>query len=152
MKTVRVKVIVDNDVIKKYSIVNPAQIEFFIVAYLNDPDGWSKKGYFFEPVKENPHVFIHLSSPETIEQKCHFKGLSCAEMNGKNVWLSSQRWFHGASKSKLSLDNYRQYLVSHEIGHILGHDHEHCPCVGCKAPVMMQQTKGIGQCKPNTSL
>ena len=152
MKVIKVKVITDDDVIQKYSIVNPSQIEFFIIAYLNDPDGWSKKGYFFEPVRENENVTIHLSSPETIKKKCGMSGLSCAELGGTRMWLNSERWFHGASKSKLSLDNYRQYMVSHEIGHILGHDHQSCPCVGCKAPIMMQQTKGIGKCKPNTSV
>jgi hypothetical protein len=120
---------------------------------LNDPDGWSKKGYFFIPVSMNADVIIRLSSPETIEKKCGLpKGLSCAELGGKNMYLNADRWFHGASKSRLSLDNYRQYMVSHEIGHILGFDHEQCPCKGCPAPIMMQQTLGIGQCKPSTKV
>ncbi len=68
------------------------------------------------------------------------------------MYLNANRWFNGSAESKLRLDDYRQYMVSHEIGHILGHDHEYCPCVGCKAPVMMQQTIGIGKCKPNTSV
>ena len=150
---VKVKITTDEDVIRKYSIINPAQIEFYIAIYLNDPEGWSKKGYFFEPVSENADVFIRLSSPKTITEKCGLEGnLSCAEMNGKNMYLNSDRWFHGAAKSKLSLDDYRQYMVSHEIGHILGFDHTHCPCIDCPAPIMMQQTKGIGQCSPNTKV
>jgi hypothetical protein len=153
MKTIRVVVTPDEDVIYKYSIRNPAQIEFYVVTYLNDPDGWSKKGYFFMPVASHGDVSIRLSSPETIQNKCGLpKGLSCAELGGKHMYLNADRWFHGASKSKLSLDNYRQYMVSHEIGHILGFDHEECPCKGCPAPVMMQQTLGIGQCKPSTKV
>ena len=33
MKTIKVMITPDNDVIQKYSIRNPAQIEFFIVTY-----------------------------------------------------------------------------------------------------------------------
>jgi hypothetical protein len=153
MKTIKVVISADEDVIQKYSIRNPAQIEFYVTTYLNDPDGWAKKGYFFIPVEAHGDVIIRLSSPETIEKKCGLpKGLSCAEMGGKHMYLNSERWFHGSSKSKLSLDNYRQYMVSHEIGHILGFDHSECPCVGCPAPIMMQQTLGIGKCKPSTKV
>jgi hypothetical protein len=148
----RVKVVVDPDVQKKYS-TPPAQIEFYVVAYLNDPNGWSKKGHFFEPVSFNPDVTIHLSSNSTVNKECGLEGkLSCAIMNGKTMWLNAERWYHGASKSKLSLDDYRQYMVSHEIGHILGYEHVHCSGKGQPAPIMMQQTKGIGQCKPNTKV
>ena len=64
----------------------------------------------------------------------------------------SYRFFNIILFSKLSLEDYRQYMVSHEIGHILGHEHVKCPCVGCKAPIMMQQTLGIGKCQPNTNV
>ena len=150
--TMRVKVVVDPDVQKQYSVPS-AQIEFYIITYLNDPDGWSKKGHFFEPVSSNQDVLIRLSSTSTISKQCGLEGkLSCAELNGKTMWLNADRWFHGASKSRLSLDDYRQYMVSHEMGHILGYDHEKCPCPGCRAPIMMQQTLGIGSCKPNTKV
>lgn len=149
-KHIRVKILVDPDVQQKYLIKHPSQIEFYIVAYLNDPDGWSKKGYFFEPVNQNHHVLIRLVSPSVIEKQCGLpKDLSCAELGGKHMYLNADRWFHGSKESKLDLENYRQYMVSHEIGHILGHDHEQCPCVGCKAPIMLQQTLGIGKCIPN---
>jgi hypothetical protein len=152
MRRIKVQVIVDPDVQKQYSIP-PGQVEFYVVTYLNDPDGWSKKGYFFEPVSINPDVKIHLSSQHTIDRECGLEGkLSCAEMGGKKIWLNAYRWYHGAAKSKLVLDDYRQYMVSHEMGHILGYDHTECICPGCPAPIMMQQTKGIGQCTPNTKV
>lgn len=149
----KIRVSIDEDVKQKYSIRMPAQIEFYIAAYLNDPDGWSTKGYFFEPVTSNEDVLIRLVTPSTIEAHCGVpSNLSCAELNGRHVYLNAERWIHGSKLSKLSLEHYRQYLVSHEIGHILGFDHEKCPCVGCKAPVMMQQTLGIGKCIPNTKV
>jgi hypothetical protein len=144
---------VDEDVRKAHSIRVPVQIEFYVVSYLNDPDGWASKGYFFEPVSTHEDVLIRLASPKTIEEKCGVpSNLSCAELGGRYMYLNADRWFHGSKASKLSLDNYRQYMVSHEIGHILGFDHETCPCVGCKAPIMMQQTLGIGKCIPNTKI
>lgn len=147
------RVLVDEDVQKKYIVRFPAQFEFYITVYLNDPDGWASKGYSFEPVSINEDVLIRISSPETIEKQCGVPAnLSCAELRGKHMYLNADRWYHGSKASKLSVPDYRQYMVSHEIGHILGFEHEQCPCRGCKAPIMMQQTLGIGKCNPNTKV
>ena len=120
--------------------------------YLADPDGWVSKGYVFEYDPKAP-LMIHLSSPRTINKECGLpKGLSCAVMGGKKMWLNSDRWLKGAPESKLSLDSYRQYMVSHEMGHVLGHDHEKCPGKGMVAPIMLQQTLGLKGCRPNTKV
>ena len=123
-----------------------------VAAYLADPDGWVSEGYRFVRSR-NPRVVIHLTPPEHLEKNgCRDGGLSCAELGGKHMYLNSMRWIEGASPSKLELKYYRQYMVSHEMGHILGHEHEDCPRENAPAPIMMQQTKGIGNCKPNTKL
>jgi hypothetical protein len=152
MKHIRYKFSIDEDVIKHYSIRNTTIVHFEVMAYLNHPDGWSTKGYFFEPVESSEKVMIRLVMSKAIKDICGFDNLSCAELAGRFIYLSAERWFHGSKESKLNLDDYRQYLISHEIGHILGHGHEKCPCKGCKAPIMMQQTLGIGECKPNTHI
>jgi hypothetical protein len=150
---VLVKISIDADVIKKYKIHDTAVIVYLILVYLNDPQGWGKHKYWFEETSYGEKVHIRLSSTETISKECGLEGhLSCAILGGNKMWLNAERWFHGSPKSKLSLDDYRQYMVSHEMGHILGHEHKTCPCKGCRAPIMMQQTLGIGQCKPNTSV
>lgn len=145
---------IDDDVKKQYTLHNAdeRQFDFYLMAYLNSPDGWSQQGYVFEQ-QPHGHVHIRLSSSETIDKTCGLSGkLSCAELGGKHMYLNADRWFHGAPKSKLSLEDYRQYMVSHEIGHILGHGHATCKGKGQLAPIMMQQTRGIGECIPNTNV
>ena len=152
-KYIKYKFIVDDDVKQKYTLLSTNAIEFQVMAYLNDPDGWSKHGYFFEPVPYGQDIVIRVSSPKTLKKECGFSdNLSCAILGGTKMWLNAERWFHGAPKSKLGLLEYRQYMVSHEIGHILGHEHKTCECKGCAAHIMIQQTLGIGNCKPNTSV
>ena len=68
------------------------------------------------------------------------------------MYLCAERWFAGAKKSGLKLEDYRQYMVSHEMGHILGKEHQKCRGKGEKAPIMLQQTLGIGECIPNTNV
>jgi len=152
MTIIRYKFSIDDDVIKKYSIRLPVQIAYYVMIYLNDPNGWSKKGFFFEESKSGHSIIIRMASAETIQRVCGDGSLSCAELNGKRMYINADRWFHGSSHSRLSLEDYRQYLVSHEIGHILGHEHDRCKCKGCPAPIMMQQTNGIGKCSPNTEV
>jgi hypothetical protein len=153
MKLIKYKFLIDADVLSTYTIDIPVQIGYYVGAYLNDPDGWSKHGYFFEPVDSREHVLIRLSSPKTIERICgRSNNLSCAELGGRFMYLNAYRWFHGSTASKLALEDYRQYMVSHEIGHILGFEHKKCPCKNCPAPIMMQQTLGLHGCSPNTSI
>ena len=122
MKYVPYKFSIDDEVVKQYKIKQPALVGFYISAYLNDPEGWSKYGYFFESVESDDNkVLIRMSSPKTIERICGLpNNLSCAELGGRFMYLNADRWFHGSSESKLPLEDYRQYMISHEIGHILG--------------------------------
>jgi len=131
---------------------NPTIFADEVAVYLADPNGWVSEGYTF--VRSAPaDVEIHLSSPQTLATNgCRDGTLSCAELNGRHMHLNSIRWTRGAPPSKLDLKDYRQYMVTHEMGHILGHDHVKCPGRGQPAPLMMQQTLGIGVCSPNTKL
>lgn len=153
MKYIKFKFSIDEDVRKTHKINEPVSIEYLVATYLNDPDGWPKHGYFFESVDRGESVLIRLSSSSTIHKICGLpENLSCAELGGRFMYLNASRWFFGSKESKLSLEDYRQYMVTHEIGHILGHDHKTCPCKNCLAPVMMQQTLGLKGCRPNTSI
>jgi hypothetical protein len=148
MKLIKYTAQVDPDV--RYSQETFAEL---LQVYLSDPGGWETHGYRFELVKQRPNVVIRLSSPATIAKMCGLpKDLSCAEVGGHNMYLNAMRWTQGASKSGQPLDSYRQYMVSHEMGHILGHEHAHCPGKDSPAPIMLQQTLGLKGCAPNTSI
>lgn len=124
-----------------------------IQIYLSDPDGWEGHGYTFELVDTKPDVTIRLVSPASIVKVCGLPDdLSCATLGGHNMYLNAKRWSHGSSKSGQTLDGYRQYVVSHEMGHILGHDHVKCPGRGEPAPIMVQQTLGLHGCAANTRI
>ena len=136
----------DSDV--KY---DPKKFRDQVAIYLADPDGWAQF-HTFTYATSGPAKLIRLSNPSTLKQEgCKDDELSCAILGGNMIWLNADRWIHGSAASKLPLERYRQYMVSHEMGHSLGHDHVKCPGSG-PAPIMMQQTLGIGNCTPNTKV
>ena len=116
---------------------------------LSDQRGLIRLGYHFEYTTTSPHITINFVPDTTVTRICSFKGLSCADLSNNHIYINIKRWQRGASASKLSLDDYRTYLLQHEILHLLGRDHVQCGRPGTKVPVMVQQTLGIGQCKPN---
>ncbi len=130
----------------------------FINRVLTDSRGW--KGYKFiclnlkstSNKKEKDKDFsIILSTPKSIQNKCKLYGLSCTDSHKKTIYINSNRYKKGSIHSKLSLKDYRIYLINHEVGHILGKGHVHHSTIspGQLVPVMNQATKGIGKCKPN---
>ena len=146
MKTVRFRTVVDPDV--KY---DSKRFRDEVTVYLAGPDGWAQK-FVFVYASSGPAKVIRLSSPSTLQKEgCKDGSLSCATLHGHEIWLNANRWFHGSAESKLELSAYRQYMVSHEMGHSLGYDHVKCPGSG-PVPVMVQQTLGIGTCTPNTKV
>ena len=147
MKTVTYTVVVDPDV--KFPLKDFAME---VAICLADPDGWESKGYRFVAVKSNPPVVIHLSSQKGLKAEGCDPTLSCAELGGKEMRINEQRWRYGSKQSGQDLDGYRQYVISHEMGHILGRDHVKCLGPGQPAPIMIQQTLGLHGCLPNTNV
>ena len=116
--------------------------------------GWTADGAFrFQRVTdEEPRMTVRLATPETVDKACREVGLdtegflSCR--SGNAVYLNLNRWAVGV-KAVRDLGVYRNYLVNHEVGHILGRQHEACPGKGKPAPVMQQQTKELDGCTAN---
>jgi len=122
---------------------------------LNSPRGWAgTHGSAFELVSDTDQadLVIHLASPQTVD-------LACAALNtaglwscrlGPNIYLNVDRWFYGTPTwAGQPIDEYRSYLINHEVGHYLGFGHVGCPAVGAPSPVMQQQSIDLNGCLPN---
>ncbi|GAA3152788.1 DUF3152 domain-containing protein [Nonomuraea salmonea] len=100
---------------------------------LNDVRGWAR----FHRVDHGPvRVRVALSSPRMTIRQClplRTGGeLSC--WNGRRSVINALRWAKGVPQYDGDLAAYRHYLINHEVGHALGHDHRHCPGPGRLAP------------------
>jgi hypothetical protein len=116
---------------------------------LNDPRGWGPR---FQRVDHGPvRLRIALSSPALTDRQClplRTGGeLSC--WNGTRSVINAVRWAEGVRQYHGDLAAYRDYVINHEVGHGLGHHHQFCPGSGRAAPVMAQQSKSLGGCRPN---
>lgn len=132
--------------------LDPAQVAATVDRTLRDPRGWTASGaHALARVNSEGAVRVLLATPETTDHLCAPLDtggrLSCR--NGILVVLNAWRWLNGAAPYAGNLRNYRRYLINHEMGHALGNSHEDCPEPGAIAPVMMQQTKGVGECVIN---
>ena len=57
--------------------------------------------------------------------------------------LDEARWVRGAVPFDGDIGSYRQYMINHEVGHVIGYQqHQPCETDGALAPMMMQQTFG----------
>lgn len=128
-----------------------------VMQILNDPRGWGPvDGVSFArtDVDAEADVVLTLASPATTDELCGelpTNGYtSCGR--GRPVNINGDRWVEGAAAFMAAggtIDEYRTYVINHEIGHSLSHPHERCPAPGAPAPVMLQQTLTVGSCVPN---
>lgn len=134
--------------------IDPVSFAVAVDAVLGDSRGWTAAGdVSLQRIGPEalPTFRVRLATPATTDAHCapldtHAE-LSCR--NGADVMINLTRWMEGAPPSGLAIEQYRQYLISHEVGHALGHEHVECPGPGQLAPVMLQQTLGLGGCVPN---
>ena len=119
---------------------------------LGDPRDWTAGGDWrlqrVGPGKYHDFT-IYLVTPVTRDRLCGAafdRYTSCR--NGNAVVINISRWMHGVPYYH-SLTEYREYAISHEVGHRLGNGHELCPGKGKPAPTMEQQTLGLHGCTPN---
>jgi hypothetical protein len=119
---------------------------------LTDPRGWQPIEHVAFVRTAGPASFdLILASPTMVDRLCYpldtVGELSCR--NGSRVILNAKRWVSAVPWYRGHLDEYRAYLVNHEVGHRLGHGHKGCPAPGAPAPVMVQQSKSLYGCTPN---
>jgi hypothetical protein len=124
-----------------------------VMQVLNDDRGWSGiENVTFSTAGDGPaDLRVVLASPETTDSLCYPARTngrySCRK--GTSVVVNVTRWETGTDDYADDLSTYRTYLINHEVGHFFGRGHLGCPAPGELAPVMMQQTKGLDECRRN---
>ncbi|WP_432507707.1 DUF3152 domain-containing protein [Kineococcus arenarius] len=149
VRTLRVEV--ERDLVTA-GVLDPAAFADFALGVLNDPRGWGAGGATsFERTDGEAELRLVLATPDTSAALCRplrtMGTLSCRV--GDAAVLTWYRWVEAIPDYGEDRTGYRQYLVNHEVGHLLGHGHEPNPGAGRLAPVMMQQTKGLDGALPN---
>lgn len=118
---------------------------------LNAPTSWTKIGVRFVRVHERYDFTVLLASPHAVDRLCRplkTQGwLSCA-LNGRAI-INLKRWRDGAITWRADVRGYHNYLINHEVGHVLGLRHARCPGPGQPAPIMLPQTKFLNGCTAN---
>lgn len=139
--------------VEEGSGIDAAEFATSVDEILDDPRGWTTAdGISLQRVTGDDADFtVRLSTPTTTDLLCfpletHGR-VSCGR-EGLAV-INLTRWLDGEPDTGLDLADYRAYVISHEVGHLLGHAHEECAGPGQRATTMMQQTYSIGECTPN---
>ncbi len=132
--------------------VDLAQFQQLVVSTLSNPQSWSGHGVALQRVDSGPIDFrVSLTSSLTTRKFCGYTipaETSCYDAAGSTskvnrVVFNVARWMRGSTAYVGDLAAYRIYMINHEDGHALGHQHAHQCLPNGLAPVMMQQTFGL---------
>jgi hypothetical protein len=126
--------------------------EAVLDATLADPRGWSRAGFRLVSDPGAAFLVVLAEGPE-VDRLClpYRTGSRYSCQNGPVVALNADRWRSATPEWTGDLATYRQMLVNHEVGHLLGQHHPEvqCPAPGDPAPVMAQQSTELDGCLPN---
>lgn len=127
-----------------------ADFETTVRATLADPRGWQQAGFAIVEDSGAPFSVVLAEAAEA-QQLCLpldvYSRYSC--QNGPVVVLNADRWRTATPEWTGDLATYRQMLVNHEFGHLLGRRHVPCGDAATTAPVMCQQSTELGAALPN---
>jgi hypothetical protein len=121
---------------------------------LADSRSWSGHGVALQRVDTGQADFhVSLTSALTVRTLCGYSvavETSCyaatdatSGVTIDRVVLNIARWVRGDTAYVGDTNAYRVYMINHEDGHALGHEHAHDCLADGLAPVMMQQTIGL---------
>lgn len=120
---------------------------------LSDDRGWNLGGSMrFVRVDSGGDFTLWLAAPEQVSSFSRSCSSNYSCRVGRDVVINERNWNNATpawNSAGESLHDYRHMVVNHEVGHWLGLGHVNCPSSGRLAPVMMQQSKGLGGCEPN---
>ncbi len=136
--------------------VDLTRFQDLVVRTLSDKRSWSGHGVALQRVDSGRVDFhVTLTSVMTVRKLCGYSipvETSCYIQAGNTspvsrVVFNVARWVRGATAYVGNTDLYRVYMVNHEDGHALGHNHAHQCLADGLAPSMMQQTFGLRSAK-----
>lgn len=122
-----------------------------IAGVLNDPRSWTGDGDVRFALVSQPkaEVKVYLASTKTASSLCDGDGeagYTC--VLGYVVVINAAQWTTAAAGFG-DLTRYREFLINHAFGHLIGKKHAECGGKGKKAPVMLQQGAGLFGCTAN---
>ncbi|HEU5266491.1 MAG TPA: DUF3152 domain-containing protein [Jatrophihabitans sp.] len=129
-----------------------AAYQKLVVSTLSDKRSWAGHGVALQRVDSGRIDFrVTLTSSITVRKLCGYSipvETSCYARAGtttpvNRVVLNDARWVRGSAAYVGNPAMYRVYMINHEDGHALGHQHAHQCLPGGLAPAMMQQTFGL---------
>lgn len=118
----------------------------------DDPRGWRAMGVRFKSVSSGGDFTLVLSEASKVPSFSSACSATYSCRVGRNVIINQTRWRQATpvwNDKNGSLRDYRHMVVNHETGHWFGRGHVSCGGKGQLAPVMQQQSKGLGGCKIN---
>lgn len=133
--------------------VDSEKFAALVLATLNDPRSWGGDGSqtFARTASADATLSVSLASPDLVDDLC-------APLDTEGLWscgverhavLNSMRWAEGSGIYGDDRVAYREYLVNHEVGHVLGYGHVQCSGRTDRADVMVQQSGDSLPCVPN---
>ena len=122
------------------------------LAVLGEPTGWTQAGFDFVQT-EATELRVVLAEPGDVDYLCQplrTAGIYSCQSRA-TVAINADRWRNATTFWDGTLDDYRRYVINHEVGHLIGqfHPQPRCPNAGGQAAVMEPQTKGLEGCIGN---
>lgn len=134
--------------------VDPDATARFIQATLDDERGWAAFGrnaFRLVAASETPAFTITIAAPATVDALCgpdaKTDGLWSCFADGAIV-VNSDRW-HFMTPTFSDLDQYRAWLINHQVGRFLGQGTAYCGGEGQPSPVMAEQERILDRCVAN---
>lgn len=117
------------------------------------PLGWRANGIRFKRVAQGGDFTLVLANASTVRSYSSVCSATWSCRVGRYVIINQDRWRLSSlawKRGKGSLRGYQHMVINHETGHWLGKGHASCTVRGAAAPVMQQQSKGLGGCTINS--